>query len=384
MTADEGRSPLEGHRVVELAGIGPGPFACTILADLGCEVIRIDRLAGRCNALPDEIVNLGVRGRTTIAMDLKSSEGQEVARSLIDSADILLEGFRPGVAERLGIGPERFENSNPGLVYVRLTGWGQEGPYAGMAGHDINYIGLSGALHAIGRDGQVPVPPLNLVGDFGGGGMLLAFGMVCGLLEASQSGRGQVIDSAMTDGSAILTTFIHGLKAMGAWSTDRSANLLDTGAPFYDAYETADGRYITIGSIEPQFYSQLLAKLGWDDLDLDAQHSKATWPDLRSRLTSTFKSRTRDEWVALLEGSDVCFSPVLSMDEAPRHPHNIARQTFVEVAGITQPAPAPRFSRTPGEATPPPAPGRDTDEVLAEAGLQVREISSLRESGAIR
>jgi len=375
---------LDGTRIIEIAGIGPGPFAAMMLGDMGADVIRIDRAAmvpADPSAPTPEIYN---RSRRSVGIDLKHPDGVDLLIRLLKKADGLIEGFRPGVAERLGFGPEEAFAANQALVYGRITGWGQDGPLAQAAGHDINYIGLSGALHAIGRDGQVPVPPLNLVGDFGGGGMLLAFGMVCGLLEARRSGRGQVIDAAMTDGSAILTTFIHGLKAMGAWSSDRGANLLDTGAPFYDAYETADGQYITIGSIEPQFYSELVAKLGWDDLDLSEQHSKTTWPALRSRLTATFKSRTREEWAALMEGSDVCFSPVLSMDEAPRHPHNVARRTFIDVEGIPQPAPAPRFSRTPGEATPPPGPGRDTDEVLAEAGLQVDEIISLRESGAIR
>ncbi len=375
---------MDGTRIIEIAGIGPGPFAAMMLGDMGADVIRIDRAAmvpADPSAPTPEIYN---RSRRSVGIDLKHPDGVDLLIRLLKKADGLIEGFRPGVAERLGFGPEEAFAANQALVYGRITGWGQDGPLAQAAGHDINYIGLSGALHAIGRDGQVPVPPLNLVGDFGGGGMLLAFGMVCGLLEARRSGRGQVIDAAMTDGSAILTTFIHGLKAMGAWSSDRGANLLDTGAPFYDAYETADGQYITIGSIEPQFYSELVAKLGWDDLDLSEQHSKTTWPALRSRLTATFKSRTREEWAALMEGSDVCFSPVLSMDEAPRHPHNVARRTFIDVEGIPQPAPAPRFSRTPGEATPPPGPGRDTDEVLAEAGLQVDEIISLRESGAIR
>lgn len=381
---EAGIGPLDGTRIIEIAGIGPAPFAAMMLGDMGADVIRIDRavmVPADPSAPTPEIYN---RSRRSVGIDLKHPDGVDLLLRLLKEADGLIEGFRPGVAERLGFGPDEAFAANQALIYGRMTGWGQSGPLAKAAGHDINYIGLSGALHAIGRDGQVPVPPLNLVGDFGGGGMLLAFGMVCGLFEASRSGHGQVIDAAMTDGSAILTTFIHGLKAMGAWSSDRGANLLDTGAPFYDAYETADGQYITIGSIEPQFYSELLAKLGWDDLDLSEQHSKAAWPALRARLTSTFISRTRDEWAALLEGSDVCFSPVLSMDEAPRHPHNVARQTFIDVDGITQPAPAPRFSKTPGEATPPPGPGRDTDEVLAEAGLEVDEISSLRESGAIR
>lgn len=376
--------PLAGVRIIEIAGIGPAPFTAMMLGDMGADVIRIDRSA----AVPadptgptPEIYN---RSRRSVGVDLKHDAGPELVLRLLEGADGLIEGFRPGVAERLGIGPDEALARNPRLVYGRMTGWGQDGPLSLAAGHDINYIGLAGALHPIGRGGQPPVPPLNLVGDFGGGGMLLAFGMVCGIIEARTSGRGQVVDAAMVDGSALLTTMIHAFRAMGVWSEERSANLLDTGAPFYDVYETADGEYVALGALEPQFYAELITKLGLTDVDLSAQNSRSGWPAMRERLTATFKTRTREEWVALLEGTDACFAPVLSLAEAPRHPHNQARGTFVELAGITQPAPAPRFSRTAGEATPPPRAGRDTEAVLAEAGFSAQEIGSLRESGAIR
>lgn len=376
--------PLSGTRIIEIAGIGPAPFAAMMLGDMGADVIRVDRAAAVSGDPSRSTAELYNRSRRSVGIDLKHPDGVETVLRLIEQADGLIEGFRPGVAERLGVGPEQALARNERLVYGRMTGWGQSGPLAQAAGHDINYIGLSGALHPIGRHEQVPVPPLNLVGDFGGGGMLLAFGMVCGLLEARTSGQGQVIDAAMVDGSALLTTMIHALRAMGVWSDERSANLLDTGAPYYDAYETADGQYVAIGAIEPQFYTELVTKLGLDDHPPVDQNDRARWPDLRTRLVELFKTRTRQEWSALLEGTDACFAPVLSLAEAPRHPHNVARGTFIEMEGLVQPAPAPRFSRTPGEASPPPRAGRDTDAVLLEAGLQPGEIGILRESGAVR
>src|SRR5499427_4045756 len=313
--------PLAGVRVVEFAGIGPGPFAAMLLSDMGADVIRIDRKGGRSPAKSE----VTYRGRKAVALDMKKPEGVEAALRLIDQADALLEGFRPGVMERLGVGPDVCLKRNPKLVYGRMTGWGQEGPLAKAAGHDQNYIALTGALHAIGRRGQKPVPPLNLVGDFGGGGMLLAFGMVCGLLEAQKSGKGQVVDVAMTDGAALLFGAIAGLHGSGYWTDTRGANLLDSGAHFYDVYETSDGKYVSIGSIEPQFYKILLDKLGLADADLPAQMDRAAWPALKQRFEALFRTRTRDEWCQIMEGTDICFAPVLGIAEAPQHPHNRAR-----------------------------------------------------------
>jgi alpha-methylacyl-CoA racemase len=376
--------PLTGYRVLELAGIGPAPFACMMLSDLGADVLRVDRLGGRrqIEGLPANVLD---RGRRSVAVDLKNPEGPGAVLRLVEAADALVEGFRPGVAERLGIGPDAALRRNPRLVYGRMTGWGQDGPYAAMAGHDINYIALAGALAHIGRAGQPPVPPLNLVGDFGGGGMLLAFGVVCALLEASRSGQGQVVDAAMVDGSAILMSMMHGLSAMGLWSEERGANLLDGGAHFYDVYETADGGYVSIGSIEPQFYAELLRLTGLEaESDLPAQMDRSQWPAMKERLAAVFRTRTRDQWCELMEGTDVCFAPVLTMREAARHPHNQARNTFVEVEGVTQPAPAPRFSRTPGGIAGPPAvPGAHTDEALTDWGLSDDEIAKLRSLGAL-
>jgi alpha-methylacyl-CoA racemase len=376
--------PLRGYRVLELAGIGPAPFACMMLSDLGADVLRIDRLGGRrsIEGLPANVLD---RGRRSVAVDLKHPKGPGVVLRLAEAADALVEGYRPGVAERLGIGPEPALGRNPRLVYGRMTGWGQEGPYATMAGHDINYIALAGALAHIGRAGQPPVPPLNLVGDFGGGGMLLAFGVVCALLETSRSGRGQVVDAAMVDGSAILMGMMHGLAAMGLWSEERGANLLDSGAHFYDVYETADGGYVSVGSLEPQFYAELLRLTGLEgEANLPAQMDRSQWPAMKERLAAVFKTRTRDQWCEVMEGSDVCFAPVLTMREAAEHPHNQARRTFVELEGVTQPAPAPRFSRTPGAIAGPPAvPGAHTDEALADWGLSDDEIAKLRSAGAV-
>ncbi len=378
--------PLAGIKVIEIAGIGPGPFAAMMLADMGAEVLRVDRaqavVGGDAGNPPLDLLN---RGRRSIGVDLKQPDGVETVLRLVEGADALIEGFRPGVAERLGIGPDACRERNPRLVYGRMTGWGQEGPYAPTAGHDINYIALAGALHPIGRRGEAPVPPLNLVGDFGGGGLLLAFGVACALLERERSGEGQVIDAAMVDGAAVLTTMFYGLKAMGFWTTERGTNLLDTGAHFYDVYECADGEYVSIGSIEPQFYAELLRLSGLEGEDLPHQMDRGQWPALKERFAQVFRQKTRAEWCEIMEGSDVCFAPVLSLDEAHQHPHNRHRQTFVEVAGVTQPAPAPRFSRTEPEIARPPAhPGQHTDEALADWGFAADEIAKLREAGAIR
>jgi alpha-methylacyl-CoA racemase len=376
--------PLQGVRILEVAGIGPGPFAAMMLADMGAEVLRLDRIGGNRGprGVPASILD---RGRRSVALDLKHADAVELVLRLVESADALTEGFRPGVMERLGLGPDVCLARNPRLVYGRMTGFGQDGPYADMAGHDINYIALAGVLEHIGRRGEAPVPPMNLVGDFGGGGMLLAFGVVCALLEASRSGQGQVVDAAMVDGSAVLMAMMHGLRAMGFWSEERGTNIIDTGAHFYDVYETADGRYVSIGSIEPQFYAELLRLTGLEgEPDLPAQMDRAAWPAMKERLAAIFKAKTRDEWCQLLEGTDVCFAPVLSMSEAPGHPHNQARGTFVEVDGVTQPAPAPRFSRTPPElGNPARSPGADTDAALADWGVSGDEIAKLRSVGAI-
>ncbi|MDH4170524.1 MAG: CoA transferase [Acidimicrobiia bacterium] len=377
--------PLAGIKVIEIAGIGPGPFCAMLLADMGADVVRVDRAGavrgGDPAAPPADVMN---RGRRSIGVDLKSPDGVDTVLELVKGADALLEGFRPGVAERLGIGPDACLGANPALVYGRMTGWGQEGPYAPTAGHDINYIALSGALSMIGRQGEAPVPPLNLVGDFGGGGLLLAFGMVCGLLEARGSGRGQVVDTAMVDGAALLTTFIYGLRAMGVWNDERGANMLDTGAHFYDVYRCRDGEYVSIGSIEPQFYAELLELTGLTDADLPAQMDRKAWPELKARLAGVFAAKSRAEWCAIMEGSDVCFAPVLSPDEAARHPHNVERSTFVDVAGVVQPAPAPRFSRTEAEIQRPPAhAGQHTDDVLTDWGFAEDRIAELRQSGAV-
>ena len=378
--------PLQGMTVLEIAGIGPGPFCAMLLADMGANVIRVDRagqvMGGDPESPPADVLN---RGRRSIGVDLKNPEGVETVLALVEQADVIMEGFRPGVAERLGIGPEDCLARNPKIVYGRMTGWGQDGPYAQAAGHDINYIALAGALEPVGRAGQAPVPPLNLVGDFGGGGMFLAFGIVCALLEAQRSGEGQVVDAAMVDGAAVLTTMFHAFRAMGIWNDERGTNLLDTGAHFYDVYETSDGRYVSIGSIEPQFYAELLelSGLGTAD-DLPHQMDRGQWPAMKERLAEIFRTKTRDEWCEVMEHTDVCFAPVLGLGEAPEHPHNVERQTFVERNGVTQPAPAPRFSRTTPEIQRPPAhAGQHTDEVLAEAGLAADRIAALRDSGAI-
>ena len=372
--------PLQGVRVIEIASLAPAPFGCMILSDLGADVLRVDRLAG--GAGPAAAGGPLERGRRSIRLDLKHPDGADILLRLTEQADVLVEGFRPGVAERLGFGPEACARRNPRLVYARMTGWGQDGPLAATAGHDIDYLAVAGSLHPIGRAGERPVPPLNLVGDFGGGGMLLAVGVLAALLERERSGRGQVVDAAMVDGSALLATFIHGLRAAGAWQDERGTNLLDGGAPFYDTYQTADGRHMAVGALEPKFYAELLDRLGLTGADLPAQLDRAGWPLLRRRLAEAFAARTQAEWTAAFEDSDACVAPVLALGEAPGHPHNRARGTFTEVGGVMQPAPAPRFSRTPAPDPAPPAePGAATDEVLADLGLTEAEIEALRERG---
>jgi alpha-methylacyl-CoA racemase len=378
--------PLDGIRIVEFAGIGPGPFAGMMLADHGAEVIRVDRASGaRGGSQPVTSKDVLARGRKSIAIDLKSAEGVALARKLCASADGLIEGFRPGVMERLGLGPDELLADNPKLVYGRMTGWGQTGPYAPYAGHDINYIALAGALAHFGRAGGKPTPPINMVGDFGGGGMMLAFGMVSALLHVARGGQGQVIDCAMTDGTAILMSMMHGMKNMGVWSEDLGVNLLDTGAHFYDTYETADGKFVSIGSIEPQFYTELRARAGLaEDADFDAQHDRSQWGALKDKLTALFKSKTRVEWDALMEHTDVCYAPVLTMSEAVHHPHNQARGTFVEVGGDIQPAPAPRYSATrTGTPEPAPMPGDQSDDILRAIGMEDSIIAELRKSGTV-
>jgi len=377
--------PLLGVKVIEIAGIGPGPFCAMMLADLGADVVRVDR-AGSVNpaAFGQRNLDLLNRGRRSVGVDLKSPEGAEVVLRLAGEADALLEGFRPGVAERLGIGPEPCLERNPALVYGRMTGWGQEGPLAPAAGHDVNYISLAGVQAHIGRAGEPPTPPLNLVGDFGGGGLLLAYGLVCGILSASRTGRGQVVDAAMVDGAASLMTMTWAFRAMGIWGDDRGTNILDSGAPWYDLYECADGGYVSIGAIEPQFYAELLERIGLAGEDLPAQMDRAAWPELRRRLAEVFATRSRDAWREVLEGSDACFAPVLTMAEAAEHPHMKARGTFVESDGVLQPGPSPRFSATPASIRrPPPWPGEHTDEVLGEWSFDAGEIEALRKAGAV-
>ena len=379
--------PLTGYRVLELAGIGPGPFAAMMLSDMGAEVLRVDR--AQAVGEPAPLWDVNARGRRSVGVDLKHPDGRDTVLRLVEQADALIEGFRPGVAERLGVGPDDCLARRPQLVYGRMTGWGQTGPYAPAAGRDINYLALSGTLSMIGRVGAPPTPPLNLVADFGGGGMLMAFGIVCGLLETGRSGKGQVVDAAMVDGAALQAAMIHGLIAAGDWG-ERGTNLLDTGAWFYEVYETADGRWVSVGPIDARSCGELVRLVGLaDDGDgqgpLPDQGDRSTWPAMKARLAAVFRTRTRDEWCALLEGTDACFAPVLDPDEAPAHPHNRERGTFTEVGGIVQPAPAPRFSRTPpAVAGPPPAPGAHTDEALADWGFSAGEVAGLRAASAIR
>jgi alpha-methylacyl-CoA racemase len=376
---------LSGYKIVEFAGIGPAPMCAMLLADMGADVLRIDRAEDAALGVALETkYSLLSRGRKSVAIDLKKPEGVTAAMKLIEKADALLEGFRPQVMERLGLGPDECLKRNPRLIYGRMTGWGQEGPLAHAAGHDINYIALSGVLASIGRRGEAPVPPLNLVGDFGGGGLYLALGVVAGLLEAQKSGKGQVVDSAMVDGAASLLTAIYGMHASGMWSDKRGENILDTGAHFYDVYETKDGQYVSIGSIEAKFYAELLKRSGLEGQEMPRQMDRKAWPDLKEKFSALFKAKTRDEWCKIMEGSDICFAPVLSMAEAPNHPHNQQRGTFVEVEGVVQPGPAPRFSRTPSKIQRPPAkPGEHTEEALREWGFSAAELDKLRGSGAI-
>ena len=442
--------PLDGVRVIEIASLAPAPFGCMVLSDLGADVLRVERpeSCGPAAAAPVDPLS---RGRRSIGLNLKDPDGISVLLRLTEEADVLVEGFRPGVTERLGCGPAECAQRNPRLVYARMTGWGQHGPLAATAGHDIDYIGVSGALDPIGRAGQRPVPPLNLVADFGGGGMLLALGVLAALLERERSGLGQVIDAAMVDGSALLTSFLYGLRAAGAWQDERGTNLLDGGAPFYDTYQTADGRYVAVGALEPKFYAALLAGLGLtgakpadagpgetgqaqtgqpgrgetgqaptgqgetgqdetgqgetgqgeierretgpaqtepgetgDNVSLPGQYDRADWPVLRARLTEAFLGRTQAEWAEVFAGTDACVAPVLGPAQAPAHPHNAERGTFIEVGGVVQPAPAPRFGRTPaGRPQPPSRPGADTDAVLTGLGYSAAQITALRASGAV-
>jgi len=377
--------PLSGLRIVEIAGLGPGPFACMMLADHGAEVIRVDRPGGlKAGPGGDPRKDVLLRSRNTIAVNMKSAEGVAVVRDLAASADGLVEGFRPGVMERLGLGPDELLGVNPKLVYGRMTGWGQTGPYAASAGHDINYIALAGALHAFGREGEKPTPPVNLVGDFGGGGMMLAFGMVSAMLHAAKTGEGQVIDCAMTDGSALLMSMMWGFMAQGMWRDERGVNLLDTGAHFYDTYRTKDGKFVSVGPIEAQFYALFREKLGLaDDPAFDRQNDPRSWRPLREKLTAIFAGMTRDEACALLEHTDACFAPVLSMTEAPLHPHNAARGTFVEAGGVTQPSPAPRYSATKTDAPRMQGGSTDSDAVLAGLGYDSARIAALKGAGTV-
>ncbi|MGH3247697.1 MAG: CaiB/BaiF CoA transferase family protein [Trebonia sp.] len=403
--------PLAGVRIIELQGRGPGPFAAMMLADLGADVVRVARAGdvsggggsggdgpggdgsgGDENATQRMInghrrLDLVARGRRSIGVDLKHPDGAAALLRLVDQADVLLEGFRPGVAERLGLGPDVCQVRNPRLVYARISGWGREGPYASTPGHDINYVALAGALDPLRRAGQPPAPPLNLLGDYGGGGMLIVVGILSALVERSLSGRGQVVDASMIDGVALLTTLFHGMRAEGLWSDVPGSNVLDLGAPFYNVYETADGRYVTIGCGEPQFYAELLDRIGLGDQQADllrGQSEPATWPDGKARLAAVFKSRPFGEWCALLEGTNTCFAPVLTLAEAPAHPHNVAHGTFSSVDGVVQPAPAPRFSRTPPAAPSLPVPvGQHTTEILNDWGFASAEISGLLSSGAV-
>ncbi|SQD98454.1 L-carnitine dehydratase/bile acid-inducible protein F [Parafrankia sp. Ea1.12] len=390
-----GSGPLAGVKVVELAGRGPGPFGAMILADLGAEVVRVARLEDVAPSEEESAterslkghrrIDLLTRGRRSVALDLKHPGGVEAVLRMVDRADVLVEGYRPGVAERLGLGPDECLWRNPRLVYARMTGFGQEGPYARSPGHDINYVALAGALDPLRRPGQPPAPPLNLLGDFGGGGMLLALGVLGALVERARSGLGQVVDAAMVDGVALLTTLFHGMRAEGLWSDEPGSDILSLAAPFYNVYETSDGRYVAVGAGESQFYAELLQRLGLGDELLRQQGDPTTWPAGRAALEAVFRTRTLAEWTAELEGTDTCFTPVLTMEEATRHPHNVERRTFVEVDGVVQPAPAPRFSRTPaGPGGPPAAAGQHTREVLLDWGFAQDDLDALLASGAAR
>jgi alpha-methylacyl-CoA racemase len=378
--------PLEGVRVIELAGIGPCPFAAMLLADMGADVLRVDRASAVMGGGDDfgsswDLLN---RGKRSIGVDLKNEAGRDLVLELAGRADVLVEGFRPGVAERLGVGPETCRERNPRLVYGRMTGWGQDGPLAGDVGHDIDYIAIAGVLGAVGRADERPLPPINLIGDFGGGGMLLGFGVVCALLERERSGQGQVVDAAMVDGAALLSTMVWAFRGLGLWSDERGTNLLDTGAPFYEVYETADGRHIAVGAIEPPFYSALLEVLGLDPALLPGQMDRERWPEMKEAFSAVIRARTRDEWVERAAGTEACLAPVLSMEEATAHEHNVARSTFVEVGGRVQPARAPRFARTPVAIPGVPCwPGQGGDEALAEWGIDAAAVTEWRRRGAL-
>jgi len=375
--------PLQGFTVIELAGIGPSPMTGMILADMGANVIRIERST---KLDPLQAKDASYRGKKSVVLNLKSEEGRETLLKMVEQAHVLIEGYRPGVTEKLGLGPEDCWERNPKLVYGRMTGWGQDGPLAQAAGHDINYISLTGALYACGRPGETPVAPLNLVGDMGGGGMLLLSGVLAALLEAEKSGKGQVVDAAMVDGAAQLMWMFHGFQAVGAWDArDRGVNFLDGGAHFYDSYETADNKYISLGSIEPQFYAQLIELAGLDAEQFSAQLDSSRWPELKQAIAEVFKTKTQAAWCDIMEGTDVCFAPVLSLNEAPNHPHNVERKTYIEVDGYTQPAPAPRFSRTPsGVRHGQHKPGEDGERVLAEAGFSASDIEKLKSAGVLQ
>ena len=374
--------PLIGYTVLELAGIGPAPMGGMILADMGAEVIRIERVGAYSPKLSCDV---SFRGKKSVVLNLKDAAGIETLLRMVENADVLIDPYRPGVCEKLGIGPDVCMARNPKLVFARMTGWGQEGPLAKAAGHDINYISITGALYATGRKGQRPVPPLNIVGDMGGGGMLLVSGVLAALLESHNSGKGQVIDAAMVDGAAQLMWMFHGFQSAGLWDhSDREQNMLDGAAHFYDSYECADGEYVAIGSIEPQFYALLMEKLGVDPEEYKDQHNQDQWPEMKAKLSAVFKTKTQAEWCAIMEGTDVCFAPVLSFMDAPQHPANIAREVYIEVDGVTQPAPAPRFSRTPSQVRHGSHEiGEDTDSVLSDMGFETREILQLKEAGSI-
>jgi len=375
--------PLKGLKIIEVGGIGPGPFCAMMLADLGAQVIRVDRGTNAYGAKDPKYIAWH-RSRKSISVDLKKPEGIEAILRIIEQSDALIEGFRPGTMESLGLGPDICLDRNPKLIYGRMTGWGQDGPLSQAAGHDINYIAITGALHAIGHKDETPPPPLNVLGDLGGGGMMLALGIMCALYETRKSGKGQIIDANVVDGTMALMSFFYTMTAGGMYQDKRSSNILDGAAHFYNTYETRDGKYIAIGSIEPHFYKLLLKHAGIDDPEFKEQTNQSKWPEFKEKITEIFKTKTRDEWCEIMEGTDVCFSPVLSLEEAPKHPHNIARKTFVEVDGVVQPAPVPRFSRTKAKIqSPPPAPGQDTDEVLADFGFDTDEIEALKTRAVI-
>jgi len=378
--------PLAGYRIIEMAGIGPAPFAAMLLADMGAEVIRVDRREATDLGLPGREPKFEVlhRGRRSLSLDVKSEAGRAIVKRLAAKADALIEGFRPGVMERLGLGPDALAKINPKLVFGRMTGFGQDGPLAQRAGHDIDYIALAGVLHGIGRQGEAPVPPLNLVGDFGGGGMFLAVGVLAALLEAQKSGKGQVVDAAMVDGAAYLMALTYAMHAQGTWRDERGVNVLDGGAPWYDTYQTSDGKWLAVGAIEKRFYAELIERLGLSAAELPPQHDRGGWPELRRRFATAIKQRTRDDWERTFAGSDACVAPVLALGEVGHHPHNAARATFIERDGVMQPAPAPRFSRTAAEiGAQPRSRGADSAAILHDWGFAGDEIETWRAAGIV-